>query len=125
MPLKLTDLEPRFVVYETVDAREHTRFARPDSDGVLHPIPFIESQGIEFLCPICFVKNNGALGTHLCSVTFAGRGATDTQGSHNEEGKAVRWNVSGDSFENLTTTPSILLIGGCGWHGFITNGVMK
>lgn len=32
------------------------------------------------------------------------------------------WQRTGDTFENLTLTPSILRSGGCQWHGFITNG---
>lgn len=31
------------------------------------------------------------------------------------------WTRTGDTFETLTLTPSILR-GGCGWHGFITAG---
>lgn len=37
-------------------------------------------------------------------------------------GDAHRWQRTGDTFETLSLTPSILRIGGCGWHGFITNG---
>jgi hypothetical protein len=36
----------------------------------------------------------------------------------NEKG----WRRTGDTFDTLTLTPSILRIGGCGWHGFVTNG---
>jgi hypothetical protein len=35
------------------------------------------------------------------------------------------WLRTGETFDTLTTTPSILRMkekGGCGWHGFITNG---
>jgi len=35
------------------------------------------------------------------------------------------WDRTGDTFETLTLTPSILHTpgkGGCGWHGYITNG---
>lgn len=36
-----------------------------------------------------------------------------------------RWNVSGDSLENLTLTPSVDVgITSC-WHGFITNGEIR
>jgi hypothetical protein len=37
------------------------------------------------------------------------------------------WQRTGDTFETLTLTPSILRArarGGCGWHGFITNGAV-
>lgn len=35
------------------------------------------------------------------------------------------WQRAGDTFETLTLRPSVLRSnerGGCGWHGFITNG---
>lgn len=38
---------------------------------------------------------------------------------------AYGWQRTGETFETLTLTPSILrgtARGGCGWHGFITNG---
>lgn len=38
------------------------------------------------------------------------------------DGKAHGWNRSEDK---PTTTPSILLIGGCNWHGYLTDGVFK
>lgn len=32
------------------------------------------------------------------------------------------WDRTGHTFETLTTKPSLQRVGGCGWHGFITNG---
>lgn len=81
-----------------------------------------EAQGLQFLCPACFIKNNGSIGTHWCGVTFEGRGAQPEQGSQNKDGKPTRWTVSGTGLNDLTTRPSILLEGGCNWHGYITNG---
>ena len=111
--MKLTDLEPKFVRYNTHDGIEYTNF-----EG----ITFNNAQGIWFLCPICFMKNNGPVGTHSIDVTFKDRGALDNQGSHGTNGQPTRWTVTGSSFDDLTTQPSILLGGGCGWHGYITNG---
>lgn len=159
--MKLTELEPQFVRYEMqVDTwtrcigdastwnpgdptetvtgpREHTILRTADADGHYRvPVPFTEAQGIHFLCPLCFTKNAGNKGTHWVNVTFADRGVPDNLGSHDHEGKPVRWTVSGDgadnltieippAFQHLTLVPSILLIGGCGWHGFITNGEVR
>jgi len=81
-----------------------------------------DAQGIEFLCPKCFAANGGERGTHLCSVTFEGRGVESHQGAHNKAGQPTRWSVSGTSLKNLTIAPSILIEDSCGWHGFITNG---
>jgi hypothetical protein len=117
--VKLTELEPEFVRYET-----RTDVAGPREYTI--PVTTIgEAQGVEFLCPVCFVKNGGAVGTHWCGVTFAGRGATDDQGSHNREGKPSRWQVSGTDFTDLTLQPSIDLTPACSWHGFITNGEIR
>lgn len=113
MAVKLTELEPQFIKYET------------SADGeIIDPrnIPIEQAQGLWFLCPKCFVANSGPVGTHACEVSFAGRGVLDHQGSHNKEGKPVRWNMSGTGLNDLTLTPSILLEGGCAWHGYITNG---
>lgn len=32
------------------------------------------------------------------------------------------WERTGDTFDTLTLKPSIQRVGGCAWHGFITNG---
>jgi hypothetical protein len=116
--MRLEELEPTFVRYETKEAE------------YLIKVPDLKSaQGIKFLCPSCFVKNSGSIGTHGLEVTFSGRGAKDNQGSRNRLGKPSRWNVSGSCYADLTLTPSILIDPAkpaCdGWHGFITNGEVK
>lgn len=133
--MKLTELEPQFYRYET-RVEEYTvvvgdpltwkegdptqQVTRPRQYKI--PVETLaEAQGVCFLCPVCFVTNGGRIGTHLCEVTFEGRGAEPTQGTQNERGP-VRWTVAGTGVDDLTTTPSILLLGGCGWHGYITAG---
>lgn len=136
--MRLTDLEPQFLRYEervetweVVDGDEATWRERGcPTKPVTGPrtyLPYVdnlyEAQAIHFLCPVCFRKNGGAVGTHWVEVSFADRGVLDYQGSHNDEGKPSRWTVSGTSYHDLTTTPSIFLKPpGCGWHGYITNG---
>lgn len=131
--MRLTELEPTFVRYEmkvetwtrvlgdpmTYKDGDPTEEVTGSREHTILGVPFAEAQGIEFLCPKCFTANGGAVGTHWCNVTFADRGVPDEAGSHNTEGKPTRWTVSGDTFETLVTSPSILLEGGCGWHGFI------
>lgn len=81
---------------------------------------FADAQGVWFLCPLCFAKNGGAVGTHSCEVTFEGRGAKDDEGSHGTNGQPTRWTASGTGLHDLVCTPSILLTPpGCAWHGFI------
>lgn len=81
-----------------------------------------KAQGMWFLCPKCSKVNGGRVGTHMCHVTFADRGVPDHVGTHNSKGKTVRWVVSGSGPHDLTLSPSILLEGGCNWHGFVKQG---
>jgi hypothetical protein len=119
--MRFTELEPQFMRYETRPQPQ------ADAGKYLHHVNSLdEAQGIHFLCPICFVKNGGNVGTHLIEVTFSGRGVSDDEGSHNREGKPSRWGVSGTGYSDLSTTPSVLIdpaLPACaGWHGYITNG---
>lgn len=128
--MRLSDLEPRFVRYEskieTYDVivgdpstwhqrGEPTEPKTGPREYIVNAESLDQAQGLWFLCPKC--------GNHQCQVTFEGRGVPATLGTQNDKGP-VRWTVSGTSFEDLTITPSILLIGGCGWHGFIRAGVI-
>lgn len=127
--IKLTELNPQFVRYMLGIAPDYHGRHLPDgsiqwggfpTEEVHNVDTLAEAQGIWFLCPVCFTKNGGAIGTHSVDVTFEGRGATEKQGSHDHTGKPSRWNVSGTGYDDLVLTPSILLTPpGCGWHGFI------
>ncbi len=94
-----------------------------EQNVIRHVETFAEAQGVWFLCPLCFAKNGGAIGTHYVDVTFEGRGAKDDEGSHDLQGRPSRWSASGSSLDDLSCSPSVLLLGpGCGWHGYITSG---
>lgn len=100
------------------------RYAMDDVDSVA------EADGIMFLCPACFAKNGGAVGTHSVLVSFEGRNVPDGAGSRGDGGKPTRWAVSSSSLDDLVLTPSILLGSsqpvdqGCHWHGFVgSNGI--
>jgi hypothetical protein len=103
MLMRLTDLNPRWCGYGG-------EFIH-DKDG--NPVPFQHGIGVIFDCPCgcdqpCFVPFENPL-----------------DGSHPIYPENARWRRTGDTFESLTTEPSILRSkdkGGCGWHGFITNG---
>lgn len=107
--MKLTELDPQFITYR-------------DTRWLHHVDTAAEAQGIIFLCPACFAKNAGPVGTHAIEVSFNNRGVSPGQGSHNSQGQPSRWNVSGTGYADLTLTPSILI--DC-WHGFVTNGEVK
>jgi hypothetical protein len=113
--MKLTELAPVFIRYEVraEPDREHKYLVPVDSLG--------EAHGIRFLCPKCFHENGGPVGTHSVICWFEGRVSDDV------DPKPGRWNPTGSGYGDLSFVPgaksnSVLLLGGCAWHGFITNG---
>jgi hypothetical protein len=81
-----------------------------------------EAQGVQFLCPKCFAANGGNVGTHMVMCWFNGRGVPDEMAP-----KPGRWNPSGAGLDDLTFVgPGAVSVhltgGGCGWHGFVSNG---
>ena len=78
-----------------------------------------QAHSVEFLCPGCFVKNNGPVGTHLVRVTLHDRAVPPELGSRNTKGEPSRWTAVGDGLDNLSLHPSV----DCGcWHGHVQNG---
>lgn len=85
-------------------------------------------QGVWFLCPKCYADNgNSAIGTHHVLCWFLNP-RVGPPVSDEEDPKPGRWTREGETIETLTLGPgkngarSVLLTGGCGWHGFVTNG---
>jgi hypothetical protein len=77
-------------------------------------IPVTLGVGVAFDCPC-----GDASEDHRCYVPFAN---PIGPGPHvNDRG----WRRTGDTFDTLTLTPSVLRIGGCRWHGFITDGEVR
>lgn len=112
--MRLADLDPQFLCYA------------PEGDKVIwHTVETIEqAQGIRFLCPKCFGENNGPVGTHGVVCWSRSRGVPD-----DARPGPGRWLMLGTGFHDLTlnadppsTARSIQLNGGCGWHGYVTNG---
>lgn len=112
--MKLTELEPQFVRHEMRNSQKID----------VHVNSLQEATGIFFLCPVCWKKNKGPIGTHGIIVTFRDRDVPDELGSHNKEGLPTRWLVSGNNYDDLTLSPSIDISQDVSseWHGFITNG---
>lgn len=79
------------------------------------------SDGILFLCPLCWKKHGGSMGTH--SVICWWVGVPDQISP-----KPGRWTPQGTGLDDLTFVPSpgrsqsVALLAGCMWHGFVTNG---
>lgn len=79
-----------------------------------------QAQGVMFLCPKCFKANGGSVGTHYVLCWFLGREVADS-----EDPKPGRWEPHGiglDDLELKAGSSSILLRGGCNWHGFVRGG---
>lgn len=83
-----------------------------------------EAQGVEFLCPKCFAENKGPIGTHAVICWSRSRGVPE----HVKPGPG-RWSLHGTGIVDLTlnadppgTARSVLLTGGCGWHGYVNAG---
>ena len=133
MSLLLRDLEPRFIRCDTTIAEEDHGRRGPDGEIQWGGFPvdvnikvesLTEADGISFLCPGCFTRNGGAVGTHRINVFFEGRGAPPHIGL-NSSGVTSRWDVMGNDFLDLTLHPSIHVRSGCGWHGFVKHGMIE
>src|SRR3990167_8242946 len=138
--MRLSELEPQFYRYETrtetyrvVDgtwneskkdyvtpegrlwsqAGRPTKKVKGPSEYLIHVDSFADAHGIQFLCPKCFRENHGVAGTHHCQMPFAGRGVDPAKHKN-------QWSAKGTGYADLSTTPSYLIVGGCGWHGYIT-----
>lgn len=108
--MRLTELEPHWV----------SEFGR--SDDV--------KQGVTFLCPHCRARRLGVFFDHpICGslpvdlVAFnRARLRADDHPFDDIHVGAVLWHRAGETFENLSLSPSIDASAfGC-WHGYLTNG---
>lgn len=111
--MRFTDLKPEFKIRELRDGRE-----------ILVTVDSIqEAQGVWFLCPKCWTERGGPRGTHRVLCWSRSRGIPD-----DVDPKPGRWTLEGTGLDDLTLgaepgqSRSVLLLGGCGWHGFVTNG---
>ena len=118
-----------FVKAEAIAERPQGPYTDDDiyeRTGPVEYIPIVETRaeadGVMFLCPKCFTTNAGPVGTHRVICWFVGRVPDDV------DPKPGRWTPTGTSLADLTFVPSegrtqsVLLTGGCGWHGFVVNG---
>jgi hypothetical protein len=110
--IALRDLDAEFL--RASDAKNFRRVASID-----------EAHGVVFLCPKCFTANGGKVGTHSVICWSRSRGAPD-----DIEPLPGRWAMNGTGIDDLTLDAdvggngarSVLLLGGCSWHGFINSG---
>lgn len=124
----LTELEAHFLQFERISVP-------PDQyvDGILIPSgkrdrywrveSLVQAHGVGFLCPKCYAANKGPVGTHRVTCWFEGSVPDDARPGPG------RWTPSGNGLADLTFVPgekikatSVLLKGGCAWHGHIIGG---
>ena len=116
--MRLTELEPQFLrlAREGELTSDGRKFSWVDT--------LAEAQGIRFLCPLCFVTNQGPVGTHQVICWSRSRGVPD-----DETPNPGRWTLDGTGYDDLTlngdppgNARSVQLTSGCKWHGHVTNG---
>jgi hypothetical protein len=126
--MRLTDLEAVFRKHSIEPADESHGRTLPDGTiqwggfptTVFRAVESIhDADRVSFLCPKCFVDNGGKIGTHRIAIDFEGRGTPDEACVHNDSGQPVRWSFTGTCLEDLELRPSIQVIGGCNWHGYV------
>lgn len=122
--MKLTELDAHFLAnYRTEDGATCYDL-HPTLDG---------AQGIIFQCPKCAEgkergEENGrkfVRGAHRV-VCWFGNPINGEPVPADASPLPGRWNPSGTGLDDLTFVgpgaASVLLTGGCGWHGFVRNG---
>lgn len=114
--MKLIDLDPRWVGAGGEGIR--------NADG--SPAEARHGIGISFLCPCatCTPQRTGDRDADFHLRVFVAF-ANPLDGKPPLHDERHRWQRTGDTFDTLSLTPSILSTPphGCGWHGFVgSNG---
>lgn len=126
--MRLIDLDPCLQRHSIEHAS--INHGQPQPDGTIRWGGFLttvwrqvdnlaDADRVSFLCPKCFSNNGGRVGTHWIAIDLAGRRTPDKDCVRNSEGHPVRWEFTGTCLEDLALSPSIQVIGGCNWHGFV------
>jgi hypothetical protein len=122
----LTELEPEFIRREV---RPCAGYGKDPECNVVSPHTEHEwwlpcelpsADGVQFLCPVCFVANGGAVGTHsiVCWRPRVPVGVEPGPG---------RWEFQGTGLADLTLvagSSSVALRGGCAAHFHIRDGAI-
>lgn len=109
---RLVDLEARLVRYSAGPPEIYTTVDN-----------LADADGMWFLCPKCWADNGGPVGTHSVLCWFVGRVADDV------DPRPGRWVPAGTGLGDVTfvgpAAASVMLLGGCGWHGFVKQGAAE
>lgn len=139
--MRLTDLDPRFVgaggegVYQPTDRLcprcngDNSAACEPchGTGKEYEPAPERHGVGVSFLCPCptCTPQRTGDRAKDFHLRVFVGFRNPLDGGPPHDSREAAQWERTGETFDTLTLRPSILSAaekGGCGFHGFVTNG---
>jgi hypothetical protein len=115
----------REVCQEMIETTDSTKMG--DRVYMVEVATLAEADGVEFLCPLCFAKNKGKVGTHVVICWFVGKVPDDA-----DPGPG-RWTPEGTGIDDLTLSPSVNLDihtpeyykehpKACRWHGWVKNG---
>lgn len=84
----------------------NARFVQAAERGWHDVEAFAEADGVIMDCPGCG-EHSVAIWTHSAPPYLE---------------PTPRWTLTGTSLDDLSVTPSVNLLGGCRWHGFIVGG---
>lgn len=124
--MRLTELEPQWVNYgdhggfsRFTDTHSHVNYDKDEVAEGYHDQAedIAHADGVFFLCPTCFKKNNGPIGTESVLVWFANKPNVPADAFPGPG----RWAATGTSFEDLTLHPSVN-VAHEHWHGWVQNG---
>ena len=123
--MKLSELQPEWVNYSGEGRFRRYRDSHSQIDygsGEMADPPeesevIALADGLIFLCPTCFKKNNGVVGTESVLCWFAGKSHIPADAKPGPG----RWTATGTSFHDLTLSPSVN-VNKEHWHGFIKKG---
>lgn len=105
--MRLVELKPEFLGYGGEGVSDKNGDSVPRREGI----------GVIFDCPCGNHEEE-----HRCYIPFA----NPIDGGPSVEPRG--WQRTGADLETMSLTPSILRSidkGGCGWHGFLRNGVFE
>jgi|SRR5579871_2605132 len=106
--MKLVELDPKFLHFE--------------NDREFRCVEMIgDADGVEFLCPKCFIVNGGAAGTHRI-ICWAPRVPL------NVGPQPGRWRLVGTGQADLSlvgSSNSVQVMGGCWAHFFVERGEVR
>jgi hypothetical protein len=123
--MRLSELEPHFLRHEEKIEEWTRRKEDGSNEQVTGPRDYYvyvdtlqEANGIEFLCPKCFIENKGPVGTHIVICWQPDMPVNLSPGPG-------RWKLVGTSFEDLSLVSnptSVQLNGGCNAHFTVSDG---